>query len=216
MDERSDRPLFMFGSIKRGAFVLYLQENNRKEMKMMQLETERLLLRPWLISDATDLYEYAKDPAIGPMAGWPPHTSVENSMDIIKQVLSIDETYAVVLKETSKVVGSIGLMIGEQSSLTQGEHEAEIGYWIGVPYWGKGLIPEAVKELIRYAFEDLEIETLWCGYYEGNIKSKRTQEKCGFQYHHIEALKAVPLLKEIRNEYVTCLPKATWKNQNIK
>lgn len=177
----------------------------------MRLETTRLYLRPWEVADASDLYDYAKDPAVGPMAGWPPHTSVENSQEIIAQVLSQEETYAVVVKESQKVIGSVGLMIGKQSSLTQGDHEAEIGYWIGVPYWGQGLIPEAVKEIIRHAFEDLALETLWCGYYEGNTKSKRVQEKCGFTYHHLEEHKDVPLLQEIRNEYVTCLPKSKWQ-----
>lgn len=56
----------------------------------MQLETERLILRPWLESDAECLYEYAKDPAVGPAAGWPPHTSVENSREIIQNILAVD------------------------------------------------------------------------------------------------------------------------------
>ena len=54
----------------------------------MRLETERLILRPWSEEDAQDLYVYAKDPQVGPIAGWPPHTSVENSLEIIKNVLS--------------------------------------------------------------------------------------------------------------------------------
>ena len=49
----------------------------------MILETERLILRPWDESDAEDLYRYASDPAVGPIAGWPVHTSVENSREII-------------------------------------------------------------------------------------------------------------------------------------
>ena len=77
----------------------------------MQIETERLILRPWLLTDNRDLYEYAKDPAVGPPAGWPPHTSVENSKEIIKTVLAVDETYAVCLKEDNKAIGSIVLMI---------------------------------------------------------------------------------------------------------
>lgn len=64
----------------------------------MNHETQRLILRPWRESDAQALYEYAKDPQVGPAAGWPPHTSVENSRKIIRDVLSAPETYAVVLK----------------------------------------------------------------------------------------------------------------------
>ncbi len=48
------------------------------------LETERLILRPWTVDDAEELYKYASDPDVGPAAGWPPHTSVENSRDIIR------------------------------------------------------------------------------------------------------------------------------------
>ena len=120
-----------------------------------QYETERLILRPWKESDAEELYKYAKDDLVGPAAGWPVHTSVEDSRNIIAKVLSKPGTYAVVLKETNLPVGSIGLMFGEESNLNIPETEAEIGYWIGVPYWGQGLIPEAVRELMRYGFEEL-------------------------------------------------------------
>lgn len=60
----------------------------------MVIETNRLILRPWKEDDAESLYEYAKDPQVGPIAGWPPHASVENSRTIIRKVLSADETYA--------------------------------------------------------------------------------------------------------------------------
>ena len=76
----------------------------------MQLETERLLLRPWQDSDAEDLYLYASHPDVGPIAGWPVHTSVENSLATIKTVLAKPEIYAVVLKQTGHAVGSVGLI----------------------------------------------------------------------------------------------------------
>ena len=76
----------------------------------MELQTKRLILRPWQESDAEALYKYASNPNVGPIAGWPPHTSIENSREIIKVVLSAPETYAVVLKETGEAVGSIGIM----------------------------------------------------------------------------------------------------------
>ena len=71
------------------------------------LETERTLLRPWEEADAEECYKYAKDPRVGPIAGWPVHTSVENSRQIIRDVLAVPETYAIVLKETGLPVGSI-------------------------------------------------------------------------------------------------------------
>ena len=150
----------------------------------MQLTTERLILRPWAETDAEDLYRYAKDDRVGPIAGWPPHSSVDNSAEIIRTVFSAPETYAVCLKEDNRAIGSIGLMIGARSDKEIPDTEGEIGYWIGVPFWGKGLIPEAARELIRHGFEDLELDKIWCGWFDGNEKSERVQEKCGFTWHH--------------------------------
>ena len=76
----------------------------------MTFETTRLLLRPWCESDAESCYRYARDPFVGPAAGWPAHTSVENSREIIRTVLSEPDTFAVILKERpDEPVGSIGV-----------------------------------------------------------------------------------------------------------
>lgn len=178
----------------------------------MTLETNRLILRPWKEDDAQELYKYAKNPDVGPIAGWPVHTDIENSRQIIKDVLSAEENYAVVLKDTNLPVGSIGLMIGKKSNINICEDEGEIGYWIGVPYWGQGLIPEAVRELIRHGFEDLNLKTIWCGYFDGNDKSRRVQEKCGFQYHHTEKDKEWPIMNTIVTQHITCITKEQWSN----
>lgn len=177
----------------------------------MELTTARLLLRPWQLEDAEALFQYAKDERIGPIAGWSPHTSVENSREIIGTVLSAPETYAVVLKETGKPVGSVGIMFSGQCSAPVGGQEAEIGYWIGVPYWGQGLIPEAVQALLARCFTELGCIGVWCGYYEGNEKSKRVQEKCGFQPHHTERDKLSPL-GDYRTEHFTYLDKKAWQD----
>lgn len=179
-------------------------------MQQIILETPRLLLRPWKACDAEHLYKYAKDPDVGPMAGWPMHTSVENSLHIIKTVFSTPETYAVCLKESGEAVGSIGLKFGDATDMTDREDECELGYWIGKPYWGQGLIPEAAKELIRHAFEDLHLRAIWCGYYDGNEKSRRVQEKCGFVYQHTAHSLEVPLLGEIRTGHTSLLTREDW------
>ena len=181
-----------------------------------RLETDRLILRPWAEADAEYLYNYAKDDRVGPIAGWPVHTSVENSREIIKNVLSKEGTYAVVLKETMLPVGSIGLMAGKDSNLNIPDTEAEIGYWIGVPYWGQGLIPEAARELIRYSFEELYMEKLWCGYFDGNEKSRRSQEKCGFLYHHTNENIHWELMNDTRTEHITCMTKEQWEKTNTQ
>ena len=117
----------------------------------MTLETERLILRPWEESDAEECYKYAKDPLVGPAAGWPVHTSVENSREVIRDVLMVPETYAIVLKWTGLPVGSISLHF--HSDLAEKDDECELGCWLGVPYWGQGIVPEAAREMLRHAFE---------------------------------------------------------------
>ena len=172
---------------------------------MTIFETARLLLRPWEEEDAEALYKYAKDPAVGPIAGWPPHTSVDNSREVIRNILSAFETYAVVLKQTGEPIGSIGIIFGSEThSAHIADNEAEIGYWIGVPYWGQGLMPEALLRLLQHCFEDLDLHAVWCGYYDGNVRSKRVQEKCGFRFDHTEVGKRSPL-GDIRTEHFTKL-----------
>ena len=178
----------------------------------MTIQTERLILRPWQESDAESLYEYAKDPDVGPAAGWPAHTSAEESREIIRNVLSADETYAVCLKEDNRAIGSIGLIAPVRAHTECAENELEVGFWIGVPFWGRGLIPEAVRAIQKRAFEDLDCTALWCGYYDGNEKSKRCQQKCGFVYHHTEYDKPCSLLDEKRTEHFSCLTKEQWLN----
>ncbi len=176
----------------------------------MLLKTERLGLRPWREEDAHDLYQYAKDPEVGPPAGWPPHTSIENSRQIIRDILSVPETYAVCLKD-GKVIGSIGLMMRDVTTMTDRDDECELGYWIGKPFWGQGLIPEAARELLRHAFEDLGMRAVWCGYYEGNEKSRRVQEKLGFVYRYTTHGLDVKQMNEKRTGHTSLLTRERWQ-----
>ena len=178
------------------------------------LETNRLILRPWQDSDAEALYRYGSSPDVGPNAGWPAHTSVENSLEIIQSVLSQPETYAVVPKTVGHAVGSVGLMVGSVSHLMLPEEEGEIGCWIGVPFWGQGLIPEAVRELLRRGFEDLGLRKLWYGYFDGNLRSKRVMEKCGFVYQYTKEGVCCFMMDEARTEHIGCLTKAEWERNS--
>ncbi len=173
------------------------------------LETRRLVLRPWRETDAESLYEYARNPNIGPIAGWPVHTSIENSREIIRDVLSAPGIYAVTVKPTDEAVGSIGLMVGPASNLLLPASEAEIGYWIGEPFWGRGYTPEATRELMRHAFEDLGMTTLWCGWFDGNDKSRRVGEKCGFRHVRTEQ-KYWPLIGQTVTQHISRLTRDEW------
>lgn len=179
----------------------------------MKLETERMILRPWAETDAADLYEVAKDDRVGPIAGWPPHSCVAESADIIRTVFNLDEVYATELKDSGRVVGCIGILIGENSNFDISQREGEIAYWIGVPYWGQGLIPEAVREVMRHAFETLELDALWCGYFENNEQSHRAQAKCGFRHHHTEENKFNQFLNDYRTEHISRITREEWLAQ---
>lgn len=176
----------------------------------MTLQTERLILRPWQDTDAKDLYEYAKDERVGPIAGWPVHTSVEESAEIIRTVFNMPEVYAVEHKVNGRAVGCIGILIGKNSNFEIGEEEGEIAYWIGVPYWGQGLIPEAMREVMRHAFETLKLKALWCGYFANNAQSQIAQSKCGFRHHHTEENRYNPFLQDYRTEHISRITAQEW------
>ena len=177
----------------------------------MILRTERLVLRPWNEADAESVYEYAKDPDIGPIAGWPTHKSVEESLEFIKTVLMREESYAICEKENGKEIGAIVLKLNGDTDMTERDDECELGYWLGKPFWGRGYMPEAARELIRHGFEDLSMTTIWCGYYDGNEKSKRVQEKVGFIYHHTCDEVPVYLMNEIRVGHTNVMTKEHWE-----
>ena len=102
------------------------------------------------------------------------------------------------------------MKLNGHTDMTEKDDECELGYWIGKPFWGQGLMPEAANELLRHAFEDIGMSKVWCGYYEGNIKSKRVQEKVGFKYQWTSEDIDVPLMHEKRTGHVNALTKEEW------
>lgn len=178
----------------------------------MRLETERLFLRPWEDGDAEDLYRYARDPAVGPIAGWPAHQSIEDSRAVLANVLSGPEDFAICLKETGHPVGSISLHLAGDTDMTEKPDECEMGYWLGKPFWGRGLMTEAAREMLRHAFEDCGMNRVWIGYYDGNERSHRVQEKCGFVYQWTTQDVDVPQMHETRVGHVSCLTRSEWEH----
>ena len=128
-------------------------------MKLPTLYTERLMIRPLSVLDADDMYEYAKTPLVGPMAGWPPHTSLSDTINVIKIMSTIKTPYelgawAIVLKSNQKMIGTIELYNHYY------HFKAELGYSLNPSYWGNGYATEAAKEVISFGFDYLDLKRI--------------------------------------------------------
>lgn len=154
------------------------------DLDNVRLETKRLILRAFQKNDVNDFYEYAKVEGVGEAAGWSHHQDIDESKRILKLFMEEKKTFAVVYKDNQKVIGSIGLEevreLDESFDLLRGR---EIGYVLNKDYWGQGLMSEAVQEVMRYCFEDLQVDFLTCGYFIENKRSKSVNEKMGFDYY---------------------------------
>ena len=146
----------------------------------MILQTERIILRPWRDSDAEALFKYASDPEVGPRAGWPPHKSVEESLEIIHTVFNNDTNWAIELKATGEAIGAIGYLPASESELPAREGEPLVGYWVGRPYWNQGICTEALEIMLEHIRKTTNIKSLISSHYYDNPASGRVMEKCGF------------------------------------
>ena len=153
--------------------------------KFIVLETSRLRLRPWQESDAPELFCWASDPEVGPRAGWTPHQSVEESLEIIRTVFNNDTNWAIELKEPSDsvglVIGAIGYGPSCDCALPAREGEPITGYWIARPYWNRGICTEALGLMIDHIRRTTDIPSLISGHFVDNPASGRVMEKCGFE-----------------------------------
>ncbi len=152
--------------------------------KMTVLKTSRLILRAWRDEDAPVLFRLARDPRIGEAAGFPPHRSEEDSLYVIRHILSQPVNFAVVRTVDDAVIGSIGYLFSHETNAEMKPGEVELGYWIGFDYQRQGYATEAVGALLQYAFAEMGCPRVWCSSFPGNFASRRVQEKCGFAFHH--------------------------------
>ena len=162
------------------------------------LKTERLILRPWRPADLQDFYEYASVDGVGQMAGWKPHSNIEESKAILSHFIEGKHVFA--LEHLGKVIGSLGVEKYNENHYTelaplQGR---EIGYVLSRAYWGQGLMPEAVNAVIQWLFNTVELDFILVGHFNWNNQSKRVVEKCGFQY-----IKTLPYTTRFNTEETT-------------
>ena len=145
------------------------------------METNRIILRPWRDSDAETLFKWASDPDVGPRAGWAPHQSVEESLEIIRTVFNDAlHTWAIVLKESDEAIGAMGYGPSCECDLPAREDEPLIGYWVAKPYWNQGICTEALRLMLDHIRQTTDIKSLISGHFVDNPASGRVMEKCGF------------------------------------
>ncbi len=148
-----------------------------------KLYTKRLILRPWKETDLDDFFEYASVDGVGQMAGWSPHKNKEESQEILDRFIERKRTFA--LEYHGKAIGSLGIEEYDESRFPEfsDKQVREIGYVLSKEYWGQGLMPEAVSEVIRYLFEEVGLDVILCAHFLSNKRSERVQEKCGFRHY---------------------------------
>lgn len=153
------------------------------------IKTDRLVLRTFNDNDLEDLYSYAKTPGLGEMAGWPHHRSIEDSKEVLERFKKNKDVLAI--EKDSKVIGSLGLHPVDDEFYKEFEDKKgkEIGFVLSEDFHRQKIMTEAVKALMKYAFEDLGLDYISAGYFRGNFKSRWFQQKLGFSYYGSHVVK---------------------------
>ena len=144
---------------------------------MQTLETDRLILRSWTEDDLDEFFEYASNPLVGPDAGWAPHTERAVSLLILRKFILNDDVWAIVEKTSGRVIGSLGL---HRDSKRCNDLARMVGYVLRQESWGLGYTTEAVRRVLRYAFDEIDLALVSVYHYPFNHRSQRVIEKCGF------------------------------------
>nr|WP_315021391.1 GNAT family protein [uncultured Aminipila sp.] len=150
---------------------------------LQSLETGRLLLRPFTKEDAEGLFAYANNPNVGPHAGWKPHADVQESKTVLEEIFLINQVWAIIDKHSGRLIGSIGF---EPDKRRPGIASKELGYSLAEEFWGKGIMTEAAKAVITYAFEEMNLDIIGICTGPINERSASVIKKCGFKYEGTE------------------------------
>jgi RimJ/RimL family protein N-acetyltransferase len=141
----------------------------------MILKTERLVLRAPLVTDAPRIALLAGDYDVASMTGTLPHPyDEEMAVDWVKSIDAGDEGVAFVIERAGALIGCVGYR-------PMDEAHAEIGYWIGKPYWSLGYATEAARALILHVFAKEDFDYLTIGHFKENPASARVIGKLGFE-----------------------------------
>ncbi|NLO86829.1 MAG: GNAT family N-acetyltransferase [Clostridiales bacterium] len=124
------------------------------------LITPRLTLRPVRMSDASDLYEYSKDPEVARHVLWDAHRSIHQTRAYVRFLLrqyrtGAPSTFVIVLSENQKVIGTIGFMWAQPEN-----RSAEVGYSLSREYWNRGIMTEALRCILEFGFQKLGLNRI--------------------------------------------------------
>jgi ribosomal-protein-alanine N-acetyltransferase len=147
-----------------------------------ELHTDRLVLRPYVLSDAADLVRLAGTREVAATTLRIPHPyREEDAIGFINEFAAEAEMgtsarFAITLREDGRLCGGVGLRIDKD------HNHAELGYWIGVPYWGHGYATEAARVLVEYGFGPLKLRRIYASCVAKNIASARVLQKIEMRY----------------------------------
>ena len=158
--------------------------------RMPVLETERLMLRPMRVSDAPAMFEYAQSPDVTRYLLWRPQPNIEHTRSYLEYLagryrVGMHYEWAVILKEEDRMIGTCGFCAVDCPN-----NKGEIGYVLNPKYRGKGIMPEAVRRVLRFGFDMMGLHRIEARYMIGNDASRRVMEKVGMQFEgiHREAM----------------------------
>lgn len=174
------------------------------------LETSRLRLRPFELSDAQEVHRLIGDERVAKNLSLVPHPYPEGAAE---EWISTHEasygsgkrlTFAVCRKESEQLLGAMSLHPKDD------QLRSEVGYWFGVPYWGKGYASEALKEILRFGFEERGLLRIQAHHFVTNPASGRVMEKAGMKFEGVLRLGAFRL-GELRDAVLRAIVKPDWE-----
>lgn len=183
------------------------------KIPLPEMTTTHLFLQKISLRHVADVFDYAKNPLVGPNAGWKAHEDLIETENFIKYAMKKRDfgqpgIYVITHREDQKVIGTIEIHSFK-------EYKGEIGFVLHPDYWGKGLILEAAKAIIVYGFEVLNLERLQYGYFLTNTRSERVSQKLGFQFEGILRKKFKNYDDSIIDEAVASITKEDYENGSL-
>lgn len=147
-----------------------------------ELETERVTLRKLTYEDAHDIFEYASQNKVSDNVTWEAHKTIEDTLQFVDFAKNRYEEnkvapWGIEYKENKKIIGTADFVWWQKD-----HRAAEVGYVLSPEYWGKGIVPEVVQEIIRFGFDEMDLVRVQALCFEENTQSERVMQKVGMTY----------------------------------